>query len=194
MPALAGNSRSQPAVPVEPVPACHAGGRGFESRRSRKTPCKSACCVVSLDAKSAPTTHNFLDATTKRPKRPDMRWRGDEFKPIHAEFGLTAKVAYDYTKRPEVRHCDRCARRRRRQRRVPHSVGHSAGSSVVAWRADEANATTRWLRGSESERWMRQAASEAASLASARLAPTARAIAVLWVESDRPRLTLRSHV
>jgi hypothetical protein len=22
--------------------ACHAGGRGFESRRSRKTPCKSA--------------------------------------------------------------------------------------------------------------------------------------------------------
>src|SRR5438105_4560384 len=77
-------NRALPGLRVEdrvcPFVACHAGGRGFESRRSRKNPCKPACCVVSLDAKSAPTTHNFLDATTKRPKRPDMRWRGDEFK------------------------------------------------------------------------------------------------------------------
>jgi len=39
VPALAGNSRSQPAVPVELVPVCHAGGRGFESRRSRLSKC-----------------------------------------------------------------------------------------------------------------------------------------------------------
>jgi hypothetical protein len=32
MPALAGNPGSQPAVAVELVPVCHAGGRGFESR------------------------------------------------------------------------------------------------------------------------------------------------------------------
>jgi hypothetical protein len=36
MPALAGNSGSQPAVAVDLVPVCHAGGRGFESRRSLK--------------------------------------------------------------------------------------------------------------------------------------------------------------
>jgi hypothetical protein len=31
-----------------------------------------------------------------------MRWRGDHFKPIQAEFSLTAELACDYTKRPEV--------------------------------------------------------------------------------------------
>jgi hypothetical protein len=45
MPALAGNSGWQPAVSVEPVPVCHAGGRGFESRRSRSCPAASLSCV-----------------------------------------------------------------------------------------------------------------------------------------------------
>ena len=41
MPALASNSGLDSAAPVEPVPACHAGGRGFEFRRSgRKRPVK----------------------------------------------------------------------------------------------------------------------------------------------------------
>jgi len=34
-PALAGNPRLFPTSPETPRPACHAGGRGFESRRSR---------------------------------------------------------------------------------------------------------------------------------------------------------------
>jgi hypothetical protein len=48
MPALAGNSGRKPAVSVEPVPVCHAGGRGFESRRSRrKHPAiKVFCCRI----------------------------------------------------------------------------------------------------------------------------------------------------
>ncbi len=34
-PALAGNPRLSPPSPAAPRPVCHAGGRGFESRRSR---------------------------------------------------------------------------------------------------------------------------------------------------------------
>jgi hypothetical protein len=34
-PALGGNPRLSPVSPEAPRPACHAGGRGFESRRSR---------------------------------------------------------------------------------------------------------------------------------------------------------------
>jgi hypothetical protein len=88
---------------VAPVSAvCHAGGRGFESRRSRKSPANRHVVLSGWTPKSATTTHNFLDATTKRPKRPDMRWWADDFKPIQAEFRPTAKAACDYTERPEV--------------------------------------------------------------------------------------------
>jgi len=49
-PALAGNPRLSPLRPEAPRPACHAGSRGFESRRSRKNTCKSA----SFDAARPP--------------------------------------------------------------------------------------------------------------------------------------------
>jgi hypothetical protein len=50
--------RSSPGV-VAPDAACHAGGRGFESRRSRKNTCKLACSVVGLDAGFRPTTQTL---------------------------------------------------------------------------------------------------------------------------------------
>jgi len=49
-------------------PPCDAGGRGFESRRSRKRPCKSPCCVVGSDARFVPSTQVFRDAARKRRK------------------------------------------------------------------------------------------------------------------------------
>jgi hypothetical protein len=64
-PAVAGNSGSEPVAARCAVPACHAGGRGLESRRSRKIPCKLAYCVVGSDARSGPTTQTLL---SQRPK------------------------------------------------------------------------------------------------------------------------------
>lgn len=53
------------------------------------------CCRIGRQP-GADYTH-FRDTTRKHPKRPDMRWPGDDFKPIQGEFKLTAKAAREYT-------------------------------------------------------------------------------------------------
>jgi hypothetical protein len=89
--------RSSPGV-VAPDSACHAGGRGFESRRSRKNPCKSPSCVVGLDARSRPTTQLSLKATRKRSKsgrqhpfqadRGRVQARHEDRVPLHETTGV----------------------------------------------------------------------------------------------------------
>ena len=96
-PAPAGNSGRKPAVPVVLLPACHAGGRGFESGRSRKNPCKSAACVDRADTRSTPTTQLSIEARPKRPKkeRKPSQARRRLNQPAHVRSGgrLGASIA-----------------------------------------------------------------------------------------------------
>jgi hypothetical protein len=100
------------------TPACHAGGRGFESRRSRKNPCKSASCVAHLDGESRPTTQTFPRRQPKRAKTVRTPRRSRDFKPFPAEVGPITKAACSYTKRPEVKSDLRTATRSRLSARV----------------------------------------------------------------------------
>ena len=56
---------SRTAYRPDGPPACYAGGRGFEARRSRKNPCKWTYSFVGSDGESGPTTQTLL------PKRPE---------------------------------------------------------------------------------------------------------------------------
>ena len=64
---VANAGRSSPIVVTVNV-TCHAGGRGFESRRSRKKTCKSACCVVGSGGTLQPTTQTLVRDGPKRAK------------------------------------------------------------------------------------------------------------------------------
>jgi hypothetical protein len=97
------NPRLSPVSPAAPRPACHAGGHGFESRCSSQRPCKSAYCVVRLDAEIGPTTQTRVRGGRIGSKSTEKPMESHEDKPFSDASRPTAKSAYDYTEWPEVK-------------------------------------------------------------------------------------------
>jgi len=81
--------QSSPTVVSREV-ACHAGGRGFESRRSRKVPANRHSVLSGLTPDRGRLHRLFSKRRRNRQKRPGMRSRGHDFKPIqaHREGGV----------------------------------------------------------------------------------------------------------
>src|SRR5207244_4034898 len=74
-PAHGRNPRLPPLNPQAPRPACHAGGRGFESRRSRlESACKTTSLVVSRGGKRA----NEIESFAADDRKPVVSlWQGE---------------------------------------------------------------------------------------------------------------------
>ena len=74
-PASGGNSGWQRAVSVVPVPACHAGGRRFESRRSGCLQCAGAYrpCPPSQPSTVSATSRHPLSIVSEWPRSANVR-------------------------------------------------------------------------------------------------------------------------
>jgi hypothetical protein len=108
------------AQPGAPRPACHAGGRGFESRRSLKNTCKSASCVVAWTPDPARLHRLFAAGPETRENRPKP---GDRVS-IPSRFR-------SHSGRPRARRATtRNGRRSRLQLRSPSSAGRAVSAAV----------------------------------------------------------------
>jgi hypothetical protein len=96
-----------------------------------------------------PTTHTFLESTTKQPKTARNAVAGDDSKPIQAEFRLTLKAACDYAKRPAMLATTADARSPGRPMPLPASERRlpRLPPSDSRLRKPERSITATWLRG-----------------------------------------------
>ena len=119
-PAVAGRSRSQPGRAGTKCllqPVIQGGSRlcrlssyrpvtpevaGSSPVAPAKVPANRHVVLSDLTPKRRRLHGLFSKRRRKRRKRPEMRSRSDDFKPIQAEFRPATKAACDYTKRPEV--------------------------------------------------------------------------------------------
>ncbi len=131
-PAPVGNPRVSPLSPEVPRPACHAGGRGFESRRSRKKPCKLASFVAARppafrasrtdparEAAANPRTTPDVAADPRkeddRPTRPEVDWAHTQKRRLCRYFfsaGNSPSVHPAQIPHPLCREVDRARQRR----------------------------------------------------------------------------------
>ena len=88
---------------VVPDSACHAGGRGFESRHSRKVPANKHIVLSVQTPNRRRLPRPSSEAGRKRSKAARNGSRGHHFKAVRAEIRPDARRACDYTKRPEVK-------------------------------------------------------------------------------------------
>ena len=83
--------------------ACHAGGRGFESRRSRKIPAKKRIVLPGETRESSLITQNVRSKPDETAKRRQTRFEGQDFKPLAAASEPSANAACDHTNWPAVK-------------------------------------------------------------------------------------------
>ena len=136
-------ARQSSPIVVSVEQACHAGGRGFESRRSRKSPCKSAYCVARRDARTGRLHERAFEAGRNGQKRRETRFEGHDFKPFAAASEPSAKAACDYTEWPAVKALSR-RRRIQQQPSGPPSPPRAKISALPAHRRFQRRAPECW--------------------------------------------------